>query len=127
MQRLQDRVALVTGGGRGIGRSTALLLASEGASVAVAARSRAEVEAVAHEIDTAAAPGAPPGDAAALPLVCDVASRESAASAISAIESRWGRIDILVNAAGEAASAPLGRTGDDLWERMISVNLTGTF
>jgi NAD(P)-dependent dehydrogenase (short-subunit alcohol dehydrogenase family) len=97
-------------------------LSAEGARVALAARSREEVERSAGALSSASATAAE-----ALPLVCDVTSKVSVESAVEALLSRWGRIDILVNAAGEAASAPLTQTTDEIWEKMLAVNLTGTF
>lgn len=119
MMRLDGRVALVTGGGRGIGRAAALALAREGARVAVAARTREHLQSTTSEI---AASG---GEA--LPLACDVSSKQSVESVVEALVARWGGADIVVNAAGDAVSAPLARTTDDVWERMLAVNLTGTF
>ncbi|CAN92160.1 MULTISPECIES: SDR family NAD(P)-dependent oxidoreductase [Sorangium] len=111
---LEGRIALVTGGGRGIGRAIAERLAQAGARVAVAGRTQAEIE------ETAAAVG---GVAVRL----DVGDREGAPPAIAALEAQLGRIDVLVNNAGVAESAPFDRTSDALWDRMLAVNVTGAF
>ncbi|WP_437555358.1 SDR family NAD(P)-dependent oxidoreductase [Sorangium sp. So ce448] len=111
---LEGRIALVTGGGRGIGRAIAERLAQGGARVAVAGRTQAEIE------ETAAAIG---GVAVRL----DVGDREGAPPAIAALEAQLGRIDVLVNNAGVAESAPFDRTSDALWDRMLAVNVTGAF
>ncbi|WP_437534687.1 SDR family NAD(P)-dependent oxidoreductase [Sorangium sp. So ce726] len=111
---LEGRIALVTGGGRGIGRAIAERLAQGGARVAVAGRTQAEIE------ETAAAIG---GVAVRL----DVGDREGAPSAIAALEGQLGHIDVLVNNAGVAESAPFDRTSDALWDRMLAVNVTGAF
>ncbi|WP_437679819.1 SDR family NAD(P)-dependent oxidoreductase [Sorangium sp. So ce131] len=107
---LAGRIALVTGGGRGIGRAIAERLARDGARVAVAGRTRAEIE------ETAAAVG---GFAVEL----DVGDR----AAIAAAAERLGPVDVLVNNAGIAESAPFDRTTDAMWDRMLAVNATGAF
>ena len=113
---LKDKTALITGGGRGIGRAIALAFAQEGARIAVAARSADQVKQVASEI----------GDHA-IALVCDVSDPESVARMFSDLRERFGDADILVNNAGVAESATLINTTDELWHRHISINLSGTF
>lgn len=107
---LQGKRALVTGGGRGIGRAIAVRLAAGGASVLVAGRSKAEIE------ETAALTG---GEA--VPL--DVTDR----AAIAALPERIGPVSVLVNNAGIAGSAPYDRTPDALWDDMLAVNVTSAF
>jgi NAD(P)-dependent dehydrogenase (short-subunit alcohol dehydrogenase family) len=109
----------VTGGGRGIGRACALALAARGAAVAVGARSKAEVEAVAREVAAAG------GKAHAVAL--DVTSPESVGAAVADAEKALGPIAILVNNAGIAPSASFDRTDLELWNRTLGVNATGTF
>lgn len=108
---LNGKTALITGGGRGIGRAIALLFAQRGARVAVAARTRDQVQTVAQEI----------GDNA-LALVCDVSNPDQIAEIFADIKP-----DILVNNAGIAESATFVNTTDDMWQRHIAINLSGTF
>ena len=108
---LNDKVALITGGGRGIGRAIALLFAQHGARVAVAARTREQVESVAQEI----------GDNA-VALVCDVSNPDQVAAIFADIKP-----DILVNNAGIAESATFVNTTDEMWQRHLAINLSGTF
>lgn len=117
--KLENRVAFVTGGGRGIGRAIALALAQEGAQVTVAARTRAQVEAVAKEI---CARGRE-----ALPLTCDVTSARSVEEAIQTAVERWKRLDILVNNAGAVERVKVADLDEATWNNTIAVNLTGTF
>src|SRR6188474_2148321 len=109
---LTGKTALITGGGRGIGRAIALALAREGARIAVAARTAEQVEQVASEIGNEA-----------IALVCDVADPQS----VALMFERVGDVDILVNNAGVAESATVVNTTDELWHRHLSINLSGTF
>ena len=117
--KLPDRVALVTGGGRGIGRAIALALAREGAHVAVIARTTAEIEVV------AGAARALGRKAVAVP--CDVTDRGQVDAAVRAVADALGPIQILANNAGIAISAKFTDTDDALWEQHLRVNLTGAF
>ena len=126
---LAGRRALVTGGGRGIGRQVALDLAKAGVRVAVAARTRAEVDAVAREVEALLARDAGARDAGtgAVALTVDVADPASVRALFTDARAALGGIDILVSAAGVAPSAPLARTTDEQWRQAIDVNLSGTF
>jgi NAD(P)-dependent dehydrogenase (short-subunit alcohol dehydrogenase family) len=115
---LTGRVALVTGGGRGLGRAVALALARRGAAVGVAARTLAQVEAVAAEI---AATGP------ALAVILDVTDPAAVATATARTRDTLGPVDILVNTAGIAESAPFARTDLGLWQRHLAVNATGPY
>ena len=117
--KLRDRIALVTGGGRGIGRAIALAFAREGAHVAVTARTGAEVDAVAAEIRELGRK--------ALAVPCDVAERAQVDDAVRQVADGLGPVQVLVNNAGMAVSAKLLDTDDALWERHLRVNLTGAF
>ena len=113
------RVALVTGGGRGIGRAIAEALSREGLAVAVAARSRDQVEDTARALRTRGP--------SAMAITLDVGDADAIALAVAAVASTLGPVDVLVNNAGIAESAPLARTGLDLWERHLRVNATGPY
>jgi NAD(P)-dependent dehydrogenase (short-subunit alcohol dehydrogenase family) len=116
MESIDGRVALVTGGGRGIGRSIALALARAGAHVAVAARSVPEIEAVAAEVSALGR------RACFFPL--DVSDRSQLAAAPAQVQRALGPIDILVNNAGIHASVPLHKQADATWDAILAVNLT---
>ena len=119
MLALSGRRALVTGGGRGIGRAVALDLGRAGAAVAVAARTRAEVEKVAAEMEG--------GGGRAVALTIDVADPESVRAAFAQAREALGGIDILVSGAGVAPTAPLARTPDAMWRQVLETNLSGVF
>ena len=111
---LTGRTALVTGGGRGIGRAIAERLSREGARVVVAGRTHPEVDRAAAELG-------------GVGIVMDVADRASLAAGLATLSEKVGHVEILVNNAGAAESAPLERTTDELWDRMMAVNATATF
>ena len=116
---LSGRSAVVTGGGRGVGAEVARLLAADGASVLVAARTSSEVEDVATELRR--------NGANAAATTCDVSDPRSIDSLAAHARATFGRIDILVNNAGVATAAPLARTTLDEWNRVLAINATGAF
>ena len=111
MQHLAGKLALVTGGGRGIGAACARALAADGAKVIVCGRSVPDLEAVAKEIGGTAIP-------------CDIADR---AATDRMLRELPGRVDVLVNNAGAAESASLEKTSDELWDRIIELDATAPF
>ncbi len=117
--RLAGKAAIVTGAASGIGRSTALLFAREGAKVAVCDIDAEGAEEVASEIRKSRREG--------MALALDVTDEKAWASCIEKVQSVWGRLDILVNSAGIADEAPLTRLTTAQWRRVLSVNLEGTF
>jgi 3-oxoacyl-[acyl-carrier protein] reductase len=119
-QALKGRVALVTGGSRGIGRAIAIALGKRGAKVIVHFASR---EDAARE--TADAVKAAGGDAATLGF--DVANSAAVSDAIKSIGKDHGGLDILVNNAGVAVNGLLMRFSDDAWAKSIQTNLSGAF
>ena len=112
-------VAFVTGAGRGVGRAIALRLSRDGYALALAGRTAAPLAATADEIRAAGA--------AVLAVRCDVASRAEVDAAVSAAEAALGVVDVLVNNAAMAESAPFASMPDALWDRTIGINLTGTY
>ena len=114
---LADRVALVTGAGRGIGRAVALALAREGASVALAARTRGNLDAVAGEI--AAAGGR------ALVLPADVSVAADVERLVADTVAKLERLDVLVTSAGVASFGPVAEATPEQWDAMLAVNLRG--
>src|SRR3978361_2230449 len=115
---LEGRVALVTGGGRGLGRALALALAEQGAAVAVGARPTHEVDAVAGELREAGR--------SALAVSLDVADPASVADAVRRVEAELGGVDVLVNAAGVVWPVGLLHKVDiEEWEQSIAINLIG--
>ena len=119
MQRLSGKMAFITGGGTGIGRACALLFAREGAKVAVAARRREKLDAVAQEI---IAEGHE-----ALAVECDVTRKASVEAAVGAAEERFGTLNVIVNNAGALHVGTAEETSEEDWNRVIAGNLTGTF
>ncbi len=113
------KVAFVSGGGRGIGREVALRLARDGLAVALGARTESECRAVAAEASRHG------GTAVAVRV--DVRDPESVEAALESAETALGPVDVLVCAAGVAASAKLLETDPASWNEVLSINLTGTY
>lgn len=120
MQRLLGKTALVTGAGSGIGKATALLLAREGANVAVLSRTAEEIDAVAAEIEKAG------GKAISIPA--DVSDDGDMKSVVAKVVERFGTLDIVVANAGiNGVWAPIEDITPEEWDQTISVNLRGTY
>jgi len=119
MPRLAGKTALITGAGTGIGRAIAQAMAREGAEVALAARRSELLDAVAREIVGAGG--------VAVAIQCDVTNHASVDSALAATVKRFGQLNVVVNNAGAALVADAEKTSDDEWQRILDVNLTGTF
>ncbi|XGV97253.1 MAG: 3-oxoacyl-[acyl-carrier-protein] reductase [Leptolyngbya sp. BL-A-14] len=120
LQQLHEKVAIVTGASRGIGRATALALAAEGASVVVNyASSRESADRVVAEIEAMGS------NAIALPA--DVSQAGQVDELVNAVMEKWGRVDILVNNAGITRDTLLLRMKPEDWQAVIDLNLTGVF
>lgn len=118
--KLKDKVAIVTGAGRGIGRAIALAFAREGADVVVVSRTLSEVDETAVQASALGRRG--------LPLKVDVSRREDVESMVKSAVEEFGRIDVLVNNAGLLGPVgPLVENDVERWVDTINVNLTGTF
>ncbi|MEM9213458.1 MAG: 3-oxoacyl-[acyl-carrier-protein] reductase [Cyanobacteria bacterium P01_F01_bin.150] len=117
---LEGKVAVITGASRGIGRTTALTMAAEGARVVVNyARSSQAAEEVVAEIEKMGAE--------AIALQADVSQSDQVDAFFKAILEKWGRVDVLVNNAGITRDTLLMRMKQDDWQAVLDLNLTGVF
>jgi NAD(P)-dependent dehydrogenase (short-subunit alcohol dehydrogenase family) len=119
MRQLQDRVAIVTGASKGIGKAIARAFAMEGASVVIAARDRAALDAVAGEIAH--------DGGAVLVVPTDITVEADVVALFKAAVDRHGRLDILVNNAGITLGMPTDQIPLSRWQKVIDTNLTGAF
>jgi ketoreductase len=119
MSLLQDRVALVTGGSRGIGKAIAKALAERGAKVAICSR---DGEAARRAVDEIS-----PGGGRVLAIRADVAEKADARALVRDVVARWGQIHILVNNAGINARIPIDSDDDAGWLRVLTVNVVGAY
>lgn len=119
---MKQRVALVTGAGRGIGRAAALALAETGVQVALSARSMDEIDAVATQVEERGGK--------ALRICDDLAERQAPTRILAQLSKHWGPVDILVNNAGVGSSQnpkPLVDFDDDFWDLSFAVNVTAPY
>jgi len=117
--RLKDKVAIITGSGRGLGKEAALLFAREGAKVVVCDVNEEWAKSTAREIQEAGG--------VAIAVHVDVTSPESVKAMVDETLKEFGRIDVLVNNAGVTADALLVKMTDEQWDKVINVNLKGVF
>ncbi|MFZ5968793.1 MAG: 3-oxoacyl-[acyl-carrier-protein] reductase [Bacillota bacterium] len=117
--RLKDKVAIVTGGGRGIGETTCLRFAEEGAKVVVADINEQDVQTVVDKIKAAG------GEASG--MVVNVVSKEQVEKMVADTVAQYGKLDILVNNAGITADARLVKMTEEQWDKVIAVNLKGVY
>ena len=115
---LLGKHAVVTGGGRGIGAAIATALAEEGATITLMGRDQARLDAKAGALSVKTQVSA---------VNVDVSNEKSVAAAFARAHAAHGPVQILINNAGVAASAPFVRTEPELWAQMLEVNLTGTY
>lgn len=120
MGRLQEKVAIITGGNSGVGAATARLFAKEGAKVVISARRKAQLEEVAETIRAAG------GEV--LAVVCDISKHEDADQLVEQAVQAYGKVDILVNNAGvlEEGLKPIDRVEDADMDRILDINTKGT-
>ena len=116
---LEGKVAIVTGGGRGIGAAVGARLADDGAAVVVSGRDGDRLQRMVKDLEAQGH--------AALGIVADVVSRDDCDRLVSAARQQFGRVDILVNNAGVTHDELLVRMKDEDWDRVIEVNLRGAF
>jgi 3-oxoacyl-[acyl-carrier protein] reductase len=117
--KLIEKVIIVTGGGRGIGRTAAIALAANGAKVAVVATTDTEINSVAQEIES--------NGNIALPIVCDVSNEEQVIKMVKKVNEELGIVDVLINNAAIAFVERIVDTKTSDWDKMMAVNLRGTF
>lgn len=119
MKKLQDKVAVITGAGRGIGKSIALALAEQGSDVVLTARSVSQLEEVARQVEKTGRK--------AHPVQCDVSLPEDVRALAQSVGDEFGRTDILVNNAGISKRSKLIEYDDEVWLEVLKVNLFGSY
>src|SRR5215203_3648220 len=116
---LEGKRAVVTGAGRGIGRAVALALAHAGCDLAITARTVADLESLALELEGVGR--------RCVVLACDVTDPDAVNAMSEGVLGQLGGVDVLVNNAGKGESHPIKGHPDELWHRMIAVNLTSVY
>ena len=119
MFTLTDQVAIVTGGGRGLGREMALALAEAGAHVVVCSRNLPACDATAKEIEALGV--------RSLAMACDVTDKASVTSVVEKTLEVFGKIDILINNSGTSWAGPMVDIPEDKWDKVMEVNVKGAF
>lgn len=117
--RLKGKVAIVTGAGSGIGKAIAEMYAKEGAKVVIAGHHVESCEETVKEIERAGGEG--------LAVTCDVTKAADVEAMVKATVEKFGRVDILVNNAGVVLMKPLSEMSEEQWDRVVDVDLKGTF
>ena len=118
--KLAGQTALVTGGGRGLGRAICMALAREGANIVAVARTESEIDETARMVEAEAG-------VSALALRCDASDEFQVESAASDAIARFGAVDVLVNNHGVIRGSPVWKTPIEDWDQVIAVNLRGAF
>ncbi len=117
--RLENKVAIVTGAGRGIGKAVAIAFATEGADIVAVARTKEEIEETCHEVEALGRQG--------LAIPIDVTNADQIKEMVQKSVSQFKKIDILVNNAGVIKLTPVLELTEADWDRIIDINLKGTF
>ena len=120
MRNIENKVALVTGGSKGIGYGVAEALMEQGMKVAITSRSQQNAEEAAQKLNSR-------GKGEALAVVADVRNFESQQKAVQQVTDQWGQLDLLVANAGIGHFAPIGELTPEQWQETIDTNLTGVF
>ena len=119
MQELKGKIALITGGSRGIGKAIALALAEEGVNVAITGRNEENLKAVVQEIEQKGVKS--------VYAVFDITSKTEVYGALEKLQKDFGKIDVLVNNAGIAAFGGILEMEDEKWEEIVKTNLFGAY
>lgn len=115
----KDKVVVITGGSKGIGKAFALDFAKQGAKVAISARGKDELDATAKEIEAVGGQ--------ALAIVCDVSDKNQIDKMADEVHEKFGVVDVLVNNAGIAPSNKFLNHPDEMWQQVLDINLTGPY
>ena len=117
--KLKDRVAIVTGGASGIGAASARLFAAEGAKLALVDLDKVGMGQVAADIEAK--------DGQAITIAADVSNAQAAADGVARVMEKWGRVDVLMTAAGISLGGSVDRVDEATWDRTFAINVKGTY